>query len=104
MMKGGTRGGRQSYSGREGGGGGGEEEEEDFVPAQEYDELSKLCDRLLSEQEQLQLEVKKQADMLKALKAGAGGVRGAGAGGVRGAGAGAGGLRNGAAVRGKSEL
>lgn len=35
------------------------------MPAEEYDELSKLCDRLLTQQEKLQEEVRKQAEMLK---------------------------------------
>ena len=34
------------------------------VPAEEYEELSKLCERLLTQQEQLQLEVQKQSEML----------------------------------------
>jgi hypothetical protein len=37
------------------------------VAAEEYDELSKLCDRLLGQQEQLQEEVRKQAEMLKVI-------------------------------------
>ena len=36
-----------------------------FVSIEEYDELSKLCDSLLSQQEQLQSELKNQASMLK---------------------------------------
>jgi CHASE3 domain sensor protein len=36
-----------------------------FVPAEEYDELSKLCDKLLTQQEQLQEEVRKQKQMLQ---------------------------------------
>jgi CHASE3 domain sensor protein len=35
------------------------------VPAEEYDELSKLCDKLLTQQEQLQEEVRKQKQMLQ---------------------------------------
>lgn len=37
----------------------------DVVPAEEYDELSKLVDRLLTEKAQLQLTVDKQGDQLK---------------------------------------
>lgn len=37
----------------------------DVVPVEEYDELSKLVDRLLTEKAQLQLAVDKQADQLK---------------------------------------
>eukprot|EP01032_Pedospumella_encystans_P009146 gene9146-10795_t len=43
---------------------------EDVVPVEEYDELSKLVDKLLTEKAQLQLAVEKQADQLKALKGG----------------------------------
>jgi hypothetical protein len=39
--------------------------EDGFVPAEEYDELSKLCDKLLTQQEQLQEEVRKQKQMLQ---------------------------------------
>ena len=38
---------------------------EDVVPVEEYDELSKLVDKLLTEKAQLQLAVEKQADQLK---------------------------------------
>lgn len=38
---------------------------EDVVPVEEYDELSKLVDRLLTEKAQLQMAVDKQADQLK---------------------------------------
>lgn len=72
----GSNDGHGSYGGRGGGrGGGGRDNErgrhtadsvdDDYVPKGEYDELSKLCDKLLTQQEQLQLEVRKQADMLK---------------------------------------
>lgn len=37
------------------------------MPVEEYDELSKLVDRLLTEKAQLQLAVDKQADQLKVL-------------------------------------
>ena len=42
-----------------------EENECRFVSVEEYDELSKLCDTLLSQQEQLQMELKSQASILK---------------------------------------
>lgn len=35
------------------------------VSAEEYDELSALCDRLLAQQEQLQSEIKTQASIIK---------------------------------------
>jgi hypothetical protein len=60
-LAGGGRGGGRS--GGVGGGGGGERD--GYVAAEEYDELSKLCDKLLGQQEQLQEEVRKQAEMLK---------------------------------------
>ena len=40
---------------------------EDVVPVEEYDELSKLVDKLLTEKAQLQLAVEKQADQLKVI-------------------------------------
>lgn len=51
--------------GRSGGVGSGGGERDGYVAAEEYDELSKLCDKLLGQQEQLQEEVRKQAEMLK---------------------------------------
>eukprot|EP00599_Poterioochromonas_sp_BG-1_P012691 CAMPEP_0173155752 /NCGR_PEP_ID=MMETSP1105-20130129/14307_1 /TAXON_ID=2985 /ORGANISM="Ochromonas sp., Strain BG-1" /LENGTH=690 /DNA_ID=CAMNT_0014072267 /DNA_START=11 /DNA_END=2083 /DNA_ORIENTATION=+ len=38
------------------------------VSAQEYDELSKLCDKLLSQQETLQSEIRNQAHLIKELQ------------------------------------
>ena len=65
-VRGGGRGGGGRNAGRGGGGGGGSRaSEEDVVPVEEYDELSKLVDRLLTEKAQLQLAVDKQADQLK---------------------------------------
>lgn len=70
--RGGVRGGGRGGGGGARGNAGGRNtadsagaEDDDYVPKEEYDELSKLCDKLLTQQEQLQLEVRKQADMLK---------------------------------------
>ncbi len=35
------------------------------VPVQEYDELSKLCDQLMGQQDQLQMELKQQARLIE---------------------------------------
>lgn len=39
-----------------------------FVTVQEYDKLSRLCDKLLNQQEQLHSEIRKQADIIEDLK------------------------------------
>ena len=48
-----------------GGGRGGNKKGDQWVAQVEYDELSALCDKLMDQQEELQSELQRQADLIK---------------------------------------